>query len=220
MKYKAILFDIDDTLCNTSQTKEMVFSYVYKENLELQKIPEHLFKRTNGMQTFSRVEMWLKIIKRLELNINTKALVNIIQTYWHHSITSLNLFDNVRETLEQLVQLNVITCVFASSDFYSKAKKLIHLGIDNLFHYVFTAELIKISKNNPEINKYVSSFLKINPKEILVVGNDLEYDIAPAKIAGMKTALVNIAKKVKLPSKGAEKPDFVLNNFSDLLKLL
>jgi len=232
MKYKGVLFDIDDTLCNTSSSKTVVFERIRQDNEKLQAIPttemtnifaserlEYL-KKANGFQTFARVELWLEVIRELKITVTVRELKKIIDDYWKYSLEELSLFNGVKDTLDQIRRQGIITGVLASSDFYSKAGKLIHLGIDHLFDYVFTSDLLKIPKSSPEIYTYVARYLKAAPGELLMVGDDPYFDIRPANMAGFATAQAMIESKKEIAQHGYDRPNFILYQISGILDIM
>lgn len=232
MKYKAILFDLDNTLCNTSQTKESVFTKVHDECPKLKELPleaflqfilkerEEYLERSHGLQTYSRIEVWQKVMSKSSVSLSVKELKEIIDKYWEYSVSDLKLFDDVKEVLEKIVDSGLVSTLLTGGDFYSKANKLIHLGIDNNFKYVFTADLVKMPITSTNIYKYVAEFLKIDPENVLSVGDNPWEDIAPANKTGINSVQVMILDNYKIAQTGYEKPSYVIYKITDLLKIL
>lgn len=232
MKYSAVLFDIDDTLCNTTASKPRVFEMIRADNPKLQSLPTNkliqLFsqerleylKKASGFQTFARVELWLAIVRKLDILVTVRELKKMIDDYWKYSLAELSLFNGVKDTLDEIRRKGILTGVLASSDFYSKAGKLIKLDIDHLFDYVFTSDLLKIPKSSPEVYKYVANYLKKEPQEMLMVGDDPLFDIRPANIAGFTTAQAMISEKKQIPSKGYDRPNFIIYQMSGILDII
>ncbi|MFC1780531.1 HAD family hydrolase [Patescibacteria group bacterium] len=231
-QFQAILFDLDDTLCNTSQTKKSVFSKVYDNNGSLKQATKNEFikvalserdryiNEAKGHQTYARIEMWERIFKKLKLTLSTREMKMLIDMYWKYSSEELTLFPNAKEVLEKIFNTEIITAVFAGGDFYSKASKLVKLNIDMYFNYVFTSDLIKLPKNDPKIYKWVARFIKCKPENILVVGNNPILDIEPANKAGMQTAQSMMYKKSVVPGRGDKRPNFIIYKLTGLLELL
>lgn len=223
LKYKAVLFDLDDTLCKTSDSKKEVFEKLHKSNESLQVVPsakfvsfileerERYLEQVDGLQTFTRLEMWDAVKREFKLHFSTRDLRKLIDDYWELSFSKLELYKGVNNTLGLLFDSNILTALLAGGDFYSKSGKLIHLNIDMYFNYVFTADLVRIPKTSKDIYEYVINFLKLCPEEVLMVGNDLSQDVAPANDAGLATALAMIDRKADIPMRGNRRPKYVLN---------
>lgn len=65
------------------------------------------------------------------------------------------------------------------------------------FDFVATFEGMRACKPSSRYYREVAATLGVEPTECLMVGNDLEMDIAPAKKAGMATFLVDNAFVIK-----------------------
>lgn len=229
---KTILFDIDDTLCDTDSTKKTVFEKVYDSIDKFHQIDKDEFIKTalekrlsyiqkmDRLQTYTRLDMWKQISSTFQLTMTTKEFLTAINTYWKYSIQLLKLFQNTKKVLEKLFDSNVIIGVLASGDFYSKSQKLVQLEIDTLFNYVFTADLVRLEKGSSKINTFVADQLSVDPKNILMVGNSLKFDIEPANKAGMKTALVSINRDEQIPKSGYKRPNFLVRDISGILKIV
>jgi putative hydrolase of the HAD superfamily len=231
-KFQAILFDLDDTLCNTSQTKRNVFSNIYNNNGSIKQVAKKEFLEValqerekyitsaKGQQSYARIEMWERIFKKLKLGISTREIKMLIDMYWKYSFNELTLFPNAKKVLEKIFSSEIIAAVFAGGDFYSKASKLVKLDIDMYFNYVFTSDLINLPKTDPKIYKWVARFIKCKPENILVVGNNPILDIEPANKAGMQTAQSMMYKKSIVPGRGNKRPNFIIYKLTGLLELL
>lgn len=229
---KLILFDLDDTLCDTASSKHIVFSELYRNNEEFHKVSEPRFieviaaKRqeylTNakGLQTYSRIKMWVETAKELKIQLPVRKYKHLIDQYWQLSFHKLNLFEGAQTTLEAVYNSPITTALLASSDFYSKATKLLTLGIDKYFNFIFTSDLVKISKNNPSMYKYVSNYTGCTGEESIMVGNDPKQDIAPAKSAGMWTIQTMISKQTAVSDNYDDKPHYIIYNVSGIMELL
>lgn len=232
LKIKAVLFDLDDTLCNTSMTKPYVFGKIYDENPKFKNLRRNEFinfcmderlsylKKANSYQSFSRINFWLKIVNHCKAEMKVDELKNIIDSYWEYTLEKLMLFENVEETLVELNKKGIVTCVLASSDFYTKAQKIIKLGLKDDFRYIFTSDLLDLPKNDPAIYAYVADFLKVEPSEIVMVGDEAEMDIIPAKKAGLNTALAMMKGATFIDDNLNSTPNFILYKILDLFDFI
>jgi FMN phosphatase YigB (HAD superfamily) len=63
--------------------------------------------------------------------------------------------------------------------------------------------------------------LGLKPEEVIFVGDNPQRDIAGGNKIGMKTVLAKYGLFIKgTKSSKNEKPDYTINNFKDLLKLI
>jgi HAD superfamily hydrolase (TIGR01458 family) len=77
-----------------------------------------------------------------------------------------------------------------------------------------------MGKPSPEFFKIVFECLKVNPEEVLMVGDDIEFDILGAQKLGMKTCLVKTGKFRESDLEKGIKPDIVLETVRELPKAL
>ncbi|WP_230200203.1 HAD family hydrolase [Bacillus niameyensis] len=97
----------------------------------------------------------------------------------------------VKETLE-ILSGKYVCCVASNagdSDTELMALALNRVGIKKYFHHLFTSRELKAAKPNPDFFKKVVENLNFKPEECMMVGNDYEKDIVPAKAVGIHTVL-------------------------------
>lgn len=82
---------------------------------------------------------------------------------------------------------------------------------------LITSEDVRSYKPRPEIFKAALDKLQLKPQDVLMIGDSLQYDLAPAKELGMSTAWVNRSRRV-LGDQPA--PDIVVANLYQLRALM
>ncbi|MDD3647426.1 MAG: HAD family hydrolase [Candidatus Dojkabacteria bacterium] len=231
MQYTTIIFDLDDTLCNTSESKSLVYSHIYRENPKFQIVSEDEFKnlisieregylqRVGGMQTFARIEMWLALISKLKINLSVRELKTIIDDYWKYTLQELKLFSDTLDVLNTLIAKKYITVLVTGGDFYTKASKLTKLGIDNHFKYVFTSDLLRQPKNDSAIYRYVLNYINVQAPEAVMIGNDPEQDIIPASQIGITTVQI-LPYNVTLSNSSNAIPSYKINRLSEIFTII
>jgi putative hydrolase of the HAD superfamily len=70
-------------------------------------------------------------------------------------------------------------------------EKILRLGLDPFFPNVFISDEIGIRKPNPKIYSYALEKLSAEAEQSLFIGDRFDYDVIPAKQAGMKTCLIH-----------------------------
>jgi len=232
MNFQVILFDLDDTLCDTTASKRKVFEKVYENNPKLHVLPkdevvylmiserENYLEQQKGLQTFSRSEFWFNILRKLKLKLVVSELKQLIDDYWKYSLNEISLFPKVDIVLKKILDSNTSSALVAGGDFFTKASKLIHLGIDRYFNYVFTSDVIQKPKTSIAMYKSIIKYLEVEPKLIAMVGNDPKQDIIPAQKAGIITIQAMMSRQSKFQKFGNAKPDFIIYNIEELLKIL
>jgi HAD superfamily hydrolase (TIGR01509 family) len=101
---------------------------------------------------------------------------------------SFEFYDDVKEIFDLPMQKAVLS---ANAEFIIKS-----LGLEE-FAKVFTPRETKFLKPDPRAFLAVLEKLKVKPEETLMVGDELERDLIPAKKLGMETILIDRENKTE-----------------------
>jgi len=193
MKIKAIIFDVDDTIINTS---ESAFINMNKaaEILKLKKISKEQFLEQWGHTTE-------KVVSSHWPGLDIKKFNQVYDQIAYNNIYPL--FEGARETLEYLKGrfiLGVLTS--RTSITLPKRFKQVNLSLD-YFKFIQYSDETDIHKPNPNVFEPILkkfSKLKIKNEEILYIGDHL-YDA--------KAALPNSLNFIGVLSGTTKKEDFI-----------
>jgi putative hydrolase of the HAD superfamily len=225
----AILFDVDDTLCATTEfarrarrnavrgmidaglalDEDRVYAELEEVISEFSSNYEHHFD---------------KLLQRLggehTANLNRALVVaSGVAAYHDTKFSELHPFPGVRELFAELqgagVRIGVITHGLA----VKQAEKLIRLQLTQYLDpdAIFISDQIGISKPNPKLYQHALAALDLQPAEAMYVGDNPDNDIAPPKSLGMITVWARAAAKHHVAD---HDPDHVIESFADLKRLL
>jgi putative hydrolase of the HAD superfamily len=208
-----IIFDLDDTLIDTSGT------YIpFKLRLALKNMVQA------GLNIDSEEEAFAELLR---INVDAGKGKKAIEIFWkqhsenhqilnigiqtYYGVTkesfSVNVLDNVISTLKELSKKHILTLVSYGEE-QEQHKKLLSSGINEDF---FKRIIIV---NNYDKTSYYQELLtefSVNPHEVLVVGDKFEGDLLPAKNLGMKTVhFMHGRGKINPPS--LESVDYQIDN--------
>lgn len=95
------------------------------------------------------------------------------------------------------------------------------LGIKSFFSTIITSVHAGFEKPDPKIFQYLLDEMQIHPSQALMVGNDINADIAGAKNIGMKTVFFSIEPD-DWEKKSLSKviPDYEISHISQLIKIV
>lgn len=108
--------------------------------------------------------------------------------YWEQ----VELVTGIKEALE-LVSTDYICCVASNagdSDKDLMEVALKRVNINKYFQYLFTSCELGVTKPNINFFTNILNNLDLRPEECIMVGNDYEKDIVPAKAVGIHTILL------------------------------
>ena len=225
VKYKAILFDLDDTLLDSIsarvKTLERVFASVDITHLEAERF----------LRDLQGTPLETALIKlAADLNINTDLFEEYRRIYWSKEKGLLRLYPGVAEVLENLrrleFKLGIVTTKTMNFEFGGNivggaAGELEEVGVADLFSVLVGFEHVALRKPHPEGINLALNRLEIAPPEALMVG-DSASDIKAAQAAGCPGCYATWG----LPSGERNNlltivsPDFIIDSPHDLLKVL
>ena len=213
---KAILFDLDMTLIDFLKWKRFgskaAVSAMVKAGLEMdkEKAQEELYKfyltDIEGDKVF---ENFLKKHNQYSDRICAAG----VNAYLKEKQNHLKTYPKVKEVLKKLKERYKIGIVTDAPRFKAFSR-LDAMGIADEFDVVVGGGDVDKQKPHPLPFKKALEQLKLNPEEVLFVGDWPERDLKGAKAVGMKTCL---AKYGQWADDKGIKADFEINKFEEIL---
>ncbi len=192
MKPKLIIFDLFGTLVFSVEKlkREDFFAFYQKLGIELKTEKDiklftslfvQLMTQSAGWQDFSQ-KLLEKVIQKTD-----QETVNKLANFFKENIV-YQLYDDAKEITGLSYQKAILTS--AAPFLFS------NLGLEKYFE-IFTPRETKFLKPDPRAFLAVLEKLKIKPEETLMVGDELERDLIPAKKLGMETILIDRGDKIE-----------------------
>ncbi len=207
MRYKAICFDIDGTLYPASVMKRRLFSiWLAHPLLSIrynrarkafrlcqasfrQKIPFR-WREAMVIQNESGEEPQ-RPFSRLEYSKTFEKVQKRIYAPMQRLYRSTRPFDGVRGTFERIRKGNLKIGVFTDFPLFNKLQSM---GISDLVDFSASSDDIGFLKPDTHCFEYLLYNLKMEPKDVLYVGDSYRKDIEGASKVGMDAVLVNVGK--------------------------
>ncbi|SFH42657.1 putative hydrolase of the HAD superfamily [Priestia megaterium] len=130
----------------------------------------------------------------------------------------VEIIDGVSKSLN-LISQNYICCV-ASNAGASNSKimgmALKRVDIQQYFQYLFTSRELGFSKPSLDFFNKIVQTLDFTPQECIMVGNDYNKDIIPAKKIGMQTILFSQVSN----KENFNYADYVINSMGNLHEII
>ncbi len=209
-KLKAILFDLDGTLIDSSMLILDAFAHT-AETHNLSQTKDDFFHHLK----LGRVKEEI-----YEKFIDSKDIHNLIQThntFQNQHLERIKIFADVQDVLhtfhEKGFKLGVVT-----TKGKARVEPLLQMhGLAHYFDTVITLEDITNPKPHPEPILKALEILNVKPEEAAMVG-DSPADIKSGKAAGVKTVAVTYGfygEKIK-----ELEPDYIISNIAGLIDLV
>jgi HAD superfamily hydrolase (TIGR01509 family) len=211
MKLKAIFFDFFGTLAFLSKKPNLVrlFSLVIKLGFDLDYKNFNKASQAAFKYLFFQAKSWdegAKLIFERLSKKPTKETTQRVANYFKENL-AFKFYKDVNSIKRLPVKKAILTTAprFLLSD----------LPLDG-FDKIFTPTETKTLKPDLRAFSFALKTLKVLPGQALMVGDDLEKDIFPAKKLGMKTVLIDRDNKIKVKDPSIRK----ISSLEELKKIV
>ncbi|WP_138418349.1 pyrophosphatase PpaX [Aquibacillus sediminis] len=210
MNIRTILFDLDGTLIDTNELIIASFTHTLQQYGKTDYTREHILD-------FIGPPLWASFEQ-----VNPDRVDDMVATYREHNLTNHDdyvvAYPTVVETMNKLkeagYQLGIVTTKM--NDTAEKGLRV--TGLENIFEILIGLDDVTNTKPHPEPIEKALTRLNADAATTLMVGDNY-HDIDAGKNAGTKTA--GVAWTIKGREVLEErKPDYMLEEMSDLLKIL
>lgn len=138
----------------------------------------------------------------------------LAETYRAASRYRLQLYSGVEETIKQL-DLNYHLAIVSDGQSAYAVPELNAVGLLRFFDPIIISGDFGFRKPDPRLFENALTIMKMEPSEILYVGNDMYRDIDGARRAGIKTVFFK-SNQGQQEKEGVE-PDYIIYRFPELL---
>jgi beta-phosphoglucomutase len=210
MPIKAIVFDLDGTLINSTRlhARSWIKSF---EHHGFRDVDEGYVEMLVGLPG---VEIVRLVLGEAGLRIygSIRKLKNEIYLNY---IDELNVYPGVYEVLNTLIDMGLKLGIASSTPSQVLDRVLDFLNLKAFFNVVVPGDAVLKGKPNPEIYLKAFSSLGVDPKSGVVVG-DTVYDIIPARIINAYSILVTHGRDVSIDVE----PDFKVAEIPEILDIV
>lgn len=225
MTGKAVFFDIDDTLLDTSHfaetARQAAIEAMVENGLPLTRDEAYQLLKEIIKEKGSNYDKHFNVLTKKVLGKEDPFLIALGMTTYHNvKFALLRPFPRTTDILLYLRAKGYHLGAISNGITIKQWEKLIRLRIHSFFDSVITSQEIGISK--PDIGIFEEAMKQMNckPEKSIMVGNKLDIDIMGAVNAGMKAVLVNSEITEEEKEKIKDLDIEVLSNISELDKIL
>lgn len=218
---KAIAFDLDDTLLDTSglltpKASRDTFTLMIQKGLKLS-LEECENLRTNFIRTLSHREVFEKLAYSHGTPETIEHLPQIYDSFYFAKLpASLPLIQGARQNIDYLKPKYALYLVTAGIE-SSQLGKVAALGIEKDFKKVFVVNSLQKHKKKDAFQQ-ILELENIQPQELLCVGNSLLSEIQDAVSLGAQACYFEHGEERGKLSDLARLPDFHVKNHAELIK--
>lgn len=215
---KTIIFDLDDTLHDRSETlKEFVkrFYRAFAERIVDTDVVafERIFFRFDE-KGYKPRELFFKEVLQ-EMKWTCAPAVEECIAYWKDVFPSCAVpMSGLRDILDFCKSRNLKIGIITNGDTKFQNTKIDTLGIREYIDSIIISEEVGVEKPEAEIYTLALSKLGAVAEETIFVGDNPILDVIGPKKAGMKAIWLS---QGRLWSEAREKPDFIIEKLRDLM---
>ncbi|ENN96069.1 L-2-haloalkanoic acid dehalogenase [Methanocaldococcus villosus KIN24-T80] len=219
---KGILFDLDDTLYNSSEfvniarreaVKSMIDAGLDIEFEEAMKILDKIIK-DKGSNYGKHFD---DLVKAVLGKYDPKIIATGIITYHNVKVALLRPYPHTIKTLMELKAMGLKLGVLTDGLTIKQWEKLIRLGIHPFFDEVITSEEFGLGKPHLEFFKYGLKRMNLKPEEVIYVGDRVDKDIIPAKKLGIISVRIIQGKYKDMEDNIS---DYKIKNLTELIDII
>jgi putative hydrolase of the HAD superfamily len=221
---KAVLFDVDNVLYNTSYQVEMARRAAVRAMVD----------SGMGMDTEEAFAHLEEIVKRYGSNFdkhydmlvgNRKDKYKLVAAGMvaYHNTKRLYLkpYDDTIPTLTRLKDAGYRIGVITDGLAVKQWEKLVRLGLEDSFDVVMVSEEVGVEKPESKIFEKACEELDISCEYCMYVGDRLDTDIVGANKVGMTSVRLLRGKyKEQKPQSLQERPDYEIKRMEEILEIL
>ncbi len=225
-KIKAIFFDIDDTLYDSTLQAELARRNAVKAMVEAGlniDEEEGIRELHRTVERFgSNYERHFnELLKEFGYDSNPRIIAAGVVAYHTTKIAYLVPFPDTIPTLLKLREKGYKLGIITDGRAVKQWEKLIRLGLQHFFDTVVISEEIGREKPDQEMFQIAIKKMHCNKEETMMVGDRIDKDILGANKAGMITVQIMKGKyKGNKPKKPEEMPDYIISDLGEILKVL
>ncbi len=206
---KAVIFDLDNTLVDFMRVKRAAVSGAAEAMVDagLKASKDEAIKRIFHMYDREGIEdqkVFDKMLANEYGEIDHRILAAGIVGYRRAKEGNMVLYTYVRQTLVQLLKMNLKLGLVSDAPRMSVWTRLVSLGLDAFFDAVVTTDDTGKKKPDPAPFLRVLQKLNVAPDEAVMVGDWVERDMVGAKALGMKTAFARYGDDFNTQDAGAD----------------
>lgn len=202
-QFRAIIFDLDNTLTHRNQTIEKYSDYLVKHfNLEnslqnLIKIRSIIHQIDNGgyphktLLTHSSIAASVANVLINSLDWQSVPSIQYLTDFWFEYFPKHAVeMPQARVVLENLKAKGYILAVVSNGKHLSRLSTIRNLGFEPYFDEIISSERVGFQKPEPEIFQKTCEILNVSAHQCIFIGDHPINDYAGAKNAGMQAFLL------------------------------
>lgn len=217
--YKAVLFDLDDTLLDRDKAVEKLFFILlekcYVDISDTIKRGMLLEFKEQDKRSYGQKDK-TKVLESFFAAFPPKYRIprNDILAFWNNHFPYCFSVNQERINIVNKIKSQVKVAIITNGTIHRQKAKMMNTNLNSYFDTIIISEEVGFSKPDKRIFELALNMLNVQPEETLFVGDDLERDINGCQNAHIKGVWFN-PRRIKNPTE--IKPFAEIHSFDRLL---
>lgn len=195
-QYKAVIFDLDDTLVDRNEAVSNLFYIIlekYYKNTDKDKVDVMLEKfRSFDKMNYGEANK-VKVLKPFFEEFSSEVVMaeNSMIEFWNENLPKcftpdkkvLNLLDEINRSMK--------TAIITNGTTQRQKEKIKNSGLDQYFETILISEEVGYRKPQKIIFDMAVEELNVRSEEVLFIGDNLVWDVMGSQEAGMNGVWYN-----------------------------
>ncbi|WP_406660969.1 HAD family hydrolase [Methanolobus sp. ZRKC3] len=216
---KGIIFDMDNTLFDFVKAKMLACSIIvdYIGTGEPEELFGYFRRDKHGFEDLDNISDYLR-----DYEIFTDdRFIECCNIYENEKVRNIELYPGVKETICKLKSIGLPLGVLTDANRKNTRARIRKVGLCRYFDPLVTFDITGEKKPSHTPFYYALDSMGLQPHETLFVGDSLRRDIVPSKQIGMIAAYARYGDSNDAGDiVDTERPDYVLNNFKDIIDIV
>ncbi|MCL2371901.1 MAG: HAD family hydrolase [Defluviitaleaceae bacterium] len=189
--FKAVMFDLDDTLLDRSKAADAMFSIIARECYSNKATDEMLqsFRKYDNNGYSSKVTALNRLFDDFRPDYRIPSTE--IYAFWGAHFSDCFLMDETALATIKIIVSSVKTAIITNGSSQMQRAKIEKTGLDKIFDVILISDDVGAKKPDLRIFEMAIQKLGIQPKEALFVGDNLANDVGGSQKAGMNGVWFN-----------------------------
>ncbi len=172
-----------------------------------------------------------KFLEKRKLSKDYILLAKAVNAYIMAKYSETRTYPEVKSIFLKFIKKGIKLGIVSDAPRFQAYTRLVELGLEDFFDIILTFDDICALKDTTKPFEKALSLLKVPAKKVLFVGDRPDRDVLNARKVGMKTAFAaygyyggivprKVSKKELNAVNREYKPDYILNKFNDILKVI
>lgn len=229
---KTLIFDFDDTVCNTTQCLEEGLKHSYRKLSEFYpKVTYQAFIRANTnafkeLFYYDRIPVyrasilvWFRILKKLKIKEDEVLIYTMYKYLYRYMTKNIQLKQGFKELMKFTKKNDIKLGILSNGSFLEKMERYIKLKIYRYKIKLVTSDIIGTEKPDPRSFRKILKMLKAKPSQTIFVGDTPSTDIIGAKRVGITPILMKRQSR-SYTKQDEEVCDYFVTSHTEIINII